>query len=42
MRIAGWLQALPANIWLAVFFIVPLISILWLSLTTGNSIEGFD
>ncbi len=41
-RISGWLQALPANIWLWLFFIVPLVSILWLSLTTGNSIEGFD
>ncbi len=42
MRLAGWLQALPANIWLAVFFVVPLVSILWLSLTTGNPRDGFE
>ncbi len=41
-RISGWLQALPANIWLWLFFIVPLVSILWLSLTKGNPIDGFD
>ncbi len=40
--IVGWLQALPANIWLWLFFIVPLVSILWLSLTTGNPLDGFD
>lgn len=42
MRLAGWLQALPANIWLALFFVVPLVSILWLSLTTGDPIQGFE
>lgn len=41
-RVAGWLQALPANLWLWLFFVVPLVSILWLSLTTGNAIDGFD
>lgn len=41
-RLGGWLQALPANVWLWLFFVVPLVSILWLSLTTGNPIDGFD
>jgi spermidine/putrescine transport system permease protein len=41
-RFAGWLQALPANLWLWLFFVIPLVSILWLSLTTGNPIDGFD
>lgn len=33
---------MPANLWLWLFFVIPLVSILWLSLTTGNTIEGFD
>jgi spermidine/putrescine transport system permease protein len=41
-RFAGLVQALPANLWLWLFFVIPLVSILWLSLTTGNTIEGFD
>lgn len=41
-RFAGLVQALPANLWLWLFFVIPLVSILWLSLTTGDAIEGFD
>jgi spermidine/putrescine transport system permease protein len=36
-----YLLGLPAGAWLAVFFVVPIVSILSLSLMTGNSIDGF-
>jgi spermidine/putrescine transport system permease protein len=38
---APYLLGLPAAAWLVIFFVVPLVSILSLSLMTGNSIEGF-
>ncbi len=36
-----YVLGLPAAAWLVIFFVVPLVSILSLSLMTGNSIEGF-
>jgi spermidine/putrescine transport system permease protein len=40
-RSAPYALGLPAAAWLVIFFVVPLVSILSLSLMTGNSIEGF-
>ncbi len=40
-RLSPYLQTAPANLWLWLFFVVPLFSILTISLTTGNSVEGF-
>ncbi len=40
-QVVPLLQTLPANLWLWLFFMVPLISILWLSLTTGNTVDGY-
>lgn len=39
---APYLLSLPAWVWLALFFLVPLLAILSLSLQTGNSVEGFN
>jgi spermidine/putrescine transport system permease protein len=36
-----YLLGLPAGAWLALFFVVPLVAILSVSLMTGNSVEGF-
>ncbi|MGH2964179.1 MAG: ABC transporter permease [Solirubrobacterales bacterium] len=36
-----YLLGLPAGAWLAVFFVVPLVAILSVSLMTGNSVDGF-
>ena len=35
-------QSAPASLWLAAFFVVPLVSIASISLMTGNSIEGYN
>lgn len=40
-KITPVLLTLPANFWLWAFFMIPLVLILWLSLTTGNVVEGF-
>jgi len=36
-----YLLSLPAAAWLAIFFVVPLVAILSISLMTGNPIDGF-
>ena len=36
-----YLLGLPAGAWLALFFVVPLVAILSVSLMTGNSVDGF-
>jgi spermidine/putrescine transport system permease protein len=36
-----YLLSLPAGAWLALFFVVPLVAILSVSLMTGNSVDGF-
>jgi spermidine/putrescine transport system permease protein len=36
-----YLLSLPAGAWLALFFVVPLIAILSVSLMTGNPVDGF-
>jgi spermidine/putrescine transport system permease protein len=36
-----YLLALPAGLWLAIFFVVPLVAMLSLSLQTGNLLDGF-
>ena len=36
-----YLLGLPAGAWLVVFFVVPLVAVLSVSLMTGNSIDGF-
>jgi spermidine/putrescine transport system permease protein len=36
-----YLLSLPAAAWLAIFFVVPLVAILSVSLMTGNSVDGF-
>jgi spermidine/putrescine transport system permease protein len=45
VRLRRWsvpyLLSLPAAAWLAVFFVVPLVAILSVSLMTGNSVDGF-
>lgn len=40
-KVTPLLLTAPANFWLWAFFTIPLISILWLSLTTGNTLDGF-
>ncbi|ACY98932.1 MULTISPECIES: ABC transporter permease [Thermomonospora] len=40
-RLAPYLMILPAGLWLAVFFAVPLIMMVSLSLQEGNLIDGF-
>lgn len=40
-RLTPYLQSAPAMLWLALFFIVPLLAIVSISLMTGNSIEGY-
>lgn len=39
---APYLLALPAWLWLAIFFIVPIAAMASVSLTTGNIIDGFQ
>ncbi|MGV2385390.1 MAG UNVERIFIED_CONTAM: ABC transporter permease, partial [Thermobifida fusca] len=34
-RAAPYLLALPAWIWLGLFFVVPIVGLLWMSLMTG-------
>lgn len=41
-RAAPYLLALPAWIWLGLFFVVPIVGLLWMSLMTGNIIVGFQ
>jgi spermidine/putrescine transport system permease protein len=36
-----YLLSLPAGAWLAIFFVVPLVAILSVSLMTGNPVDGF-
>jgi spermidine/putrescine transport system permease protein len=40
-RSIPYLLSLPAAAWLAIFFAVPLVAILSVSLMTGNSVDGF-
>jgi spermidine/putrescine transport system permease protein len=40
-RSVPYLLGLPAGAWLALFFVVPLVAILSVSLMTGNPIDGF-
>ncbi|HEY7151336.1 MAG TPA: ABC transporter permease [Solirubrobacterales bacterium] len=40
-RSVPYLLSLPAGAWLAIFFVVPLVAILSVSLMTGNSVDGF-
>jgi len=40
-RVVPYLQSAPAMLWLGLFFIVPLLAIVSISLMTGNSIEGY-
>jgi len=37
-----YLLGLPSAAWLALFFVVPLVAILSVSLMTGNSVDGFN
>ncbi|GLU47504.1 ABC transporter permease [Nocardiopsis ansamitocini] len=37
-----YLLAMPGWIWLAAFFVVPIIGMLWMSLMTGNIVTGFQ
>src|SRR5262252_74641 len=38
---APYLLALPSGLWLAIFFVVPLIAMFSLSMQTGNLLDGF-
>jgi len=38
---APYLLSLPGGAWLAIFFVVPLVAILSVSLMTGNPVDGF-
>jgi spermidine/putrescine transport system permease protein len=40
-RLAPYLVGLPGGIWLAIFFVVPILVMLSLSLQSGNAEEGF-
>ncbi|MBG0828607.1 ABC transporter permease [Planomonospora sp. ID67723] len=40
--VAPYLLALPAWIWFAIFFVVPIAAMASVSLTTGNILEGFQ
>ena len=40
-RITPYLQSAPAMLWLGLFFIVPLVAIVSISLMTGNPIDGY-
>ncbi|TWP36236.1 ABC transporter permease [Leekyejoonella antrihumi] len=40
-RLTGYWLALPGGLWLAIFFVVPMIYLLSLSLMTGDFIHGF-
>ncbi|MEZ5074644.1 MAG: ABC transporter permease [Solirubrobacterales bacterium] len=39
--VVPYLLSLPAAVWLGAFFVLPLLTILGVSLMTGNSIDGF-
>ncbi|MES9541005.1 ABC transporter permease subunit [Actinomadura sp. NPDC000600] len=41
-RLAPYLMILPGGLWLAAFFLVPLLLMVSLSLQTGNLIDGFQ
>ncbi|WP_149257775.1 ABC transporter permease [Actinomadura sp. K4S16] len=41
-RLAPYLMILPGGLWLAAFFLVPLVLMVSLSLQTGNLIDGFQ
>jgi spermidine/putrescine transport system permease protein len=41
-RLTPYLLGLPANFWLALFFVVPLIAVLSVSLQTGNPDTGYQ
>ncbi|MGC4952765.1 ABC transporter permease [Actinomadura citrea] len=41
-RLAPYLMILPGGLWLAVFFLVPMVLMVSLSLQTGNLIDGFQ
>jgi spermidine/putrescine transport system permease protein len=41
-RLAPYLLGLPANLWLVIFFVVPLVTVLSVSLQTGNPDTGFN
>jgi spermidine/putrescine transport system permease protein len=41
-RLAPYLMILPSGLWLAVFFLVPMVLMVSLSLQTGNLIDGFQ
>ena len=36
-----YLLSLPAALWLGIFFVLPILTILGVSLMTGNSIDGW-
>ncbi|GGB23674.1 ABC transporter permease [Flexivirga endophytica] len=40
-RLTAYWLALPGGLWLAIFFVIPMIYLLSLSLMTGNFIDGF-
>jgi spermidine/putrescine transport system permease protein len=40
-RVTPYLQSAPAMLWLGLFFIVPLVAIVSISLMTGNPIDGY-
>lgn len=40
-RLAPYLMILPAWLWLAIFFVVPTVTMLSVSLMTGNDLDGF-
>ncbi|WP_067799424.1 ABC transporter permease [Actinomadura formosensis] len=40
-RLAPYLMILPSGLWMAVFFLIPMVLMVSLSLQTGNLIEGF-
>ncbi|NED49937.1 ABC transporter permease, partial [Micromonospora aurantiaca] len=40
-RLAPYLMILPSGLWMAAFFLVPMVLMVSLSLQTGNLIDGF-
>src|SRR5437588_11216808 len=41
-RLAPYLLGLPGGVWLAIFFVVPLIAVLSVALQTGNPDTGYS
>ena len=41
-RLAPYLVGLPGGLWLAIFFVVPLLVMFSLSLQSGNAEQGFQ